>query len=114
MIAYRKVADQALTLPEVVESTSYGTPALKVRDKLMIRLKEDGETLVVRCSWEDRERLLAVYPDMFFVTDHYLGHPWVLMRLARVGPPVFKPVLRAAWRLCASRSLLKANPDLLD
>ena len=39
-----------LELPDTVEGTSYGTPALKVRDKMFARLREDGETLVV---WTD-------------------------------------------------------------
>ena len=33
-------------LPEVEVSTSYGTPALKVRKKLFARLREDSEHLV--------------------------------------------------------------------
>ncbi len=37
----------ALKWPEVTDGTSYGTPALKVRGKLLTRLKEDGESLVV-------------------------------------------------------------------
>jgi len=36
-----------MALPEVELSTSYGTPALKVRGKLIARLKEDGESIVV-------------------------------------------------------------------
>jgi len=39
------VAAMGLELPEVEVSTSYGTPALKVRKKLIARLQEDGETL---------------------------------------------------------------------
>ena len=32
---------------EVEDGTSYGTPALKVRKKLLARLKEDGDSLVI-------------------------------------------------------------------
>jgi len=38
----------ALAWPEVEDGTSYGTPALKVRKKLLVRLREDGDSLV-RC-----------------------------------------------------------------
>ena len=82
-VSYEAVKAAALALPEVEESTSYGTPALKVRGKLMVRLREDFETIVVRATWEDRERLMAVDPETYYVTDHYLKHPWVL---ARVSP----------------------------
>jgi hypothetical protein len=34
----------ALAWPEVEDGTSYGTPALKVRKKMLVRLKEDGDS----------------------------------------------------------------------
>ena len=37
----------ALRWPEVEEGTSYGTPALKVRKKMLVRLKEDGDSFVM-------------------------------------------------------------------
>lgn len=101
----------ALDLPEVEESTSYGTPALKVRGKLMVRLKEDHHTVVLRTTWEDRERLMVVHPDVFFVTEHYRGHPWVLMNLAAATGTLLLPVLESAWRLCAPRSLVARHPS---
>jgi hypothetical protein len=112
-LSYERVVREALALPGVEESTSYGTVALKVRGKLMIRLKEDGETIVVRTTWVARERLMTLNPECFFVTDHYAGHPWVLLRLKRASLVAFKPVLLAAWRICASKTLLKAHPGLL-
>ena len=81
-LTYDAVKGIALALPDVVESTSYGTPALKVRGQLMMRLKEDNETVVVRTTWEERERLLVLHPEVFYLTDHYRAYPWVLMRLA--------------------------------
>ena len=44
-VSFEAVKATALALPEVAESTSYETPALKVRGKLMLRLREDNETL---------------------------------------------------------------------
>ena len=44
----------AKRLPGAEVATSYGTPALKVKGKLFARLKEDGETLVLRTTWKDR------------------------------------------------------------
>ena len=37
----------ALAWPEVEDGTSYGTPALKVRKKLLARLREDNDSLVM-------------------------------------------------------------------
>ena len=86
-------------LPDVVESTSYGTPALKVKGKLLVRLKEDGETLVMRMDFVNRDLLLRAEPDLFFVTDHYLNYPSILLRLTRVSRSRLKELLEDSWRL---------------
>ena len=59
------------SLPGTEESTSYGTAALKVKGKLFARLKEDGTTLVLKASAEDRDFLMHADPVVFYVTDHY-------------------------------------------
>ncbi|MFI5210460.1 MAG: MmcQ/YjbR family DNA-binding protein [Gemmatimonadales bacterium] len=95
----------ALEFPGVEEGLSYGTAALKVRGKLMARLKEDGETLVVRVTPTDRDLLLQFEPSVFFITDHYRNHPRVLVRLRRIGRRRLSEVLEEAWRLVAPRRL---------
>ncbi len=50
-------------LPEVEEGTWFRTPCLRVRKKSFCRVKEDGETLVVRVvDLEDEEALLRAEP----------------------------------------------------
>jgi hypothetical protein len=98
-VNYAGVVKLGLKLPGVEESTSYGTPALKVRKKLLVRLKEDGQTLVLRTTFEERERLLAAEPDVFFLTDHYVGAHYVLVRLPKVPAALLGELLAAAWRL---------------
>ena len=112
VLTYRDVVHFSLALPGVEESTSYGTPALKVRGKLMVRLKEDQETVVLRTTWEERERLMTLYPDVFFLTDHYRAHPWVLMRLAAAPPANVPKWLHQAWLLAAPKSLSRQHPEL--
>jgi hypothetical protein len=54
----------ALAWPEVEDGTSYGTPALKVRKKMLVRLKEDRDSLVMlvcrrtsaTCWWRANRR----------------------------------------------------------
>jgi hypothetical protein len=102
--AIRKVA---LAFPGVEEGTSYGTPAFKVRGKFMFRLREDNESLALRCGFDERDFRLAADPDTFFVTDHYRGYPAVLVHLKRVTLPVLREVVEQAWRFNAPRTLLK-------
>ena len=47
LMTFDDVRKFALTWPEVEDGTSYGTPALKVRKKMLARLKEDGDSLVM-------------------------------------------------------------------
>jgi hypothetical protein len=106
-VTYDKVKAVALALPEVAESTSYGTPALKVRGKLMLRLREDHETLVIRTSGENRERLMTIEPEVYFLTDHYRAYPWVLAKLSSIAEEALPALIESAWREAAPKALLK-------
>lgn len=99
------VRASARALPGVEEGTSYGTPALKVRGKLFIRLKEDGETIVVRTDSFERDHLLRTSPGTFFITDHYRDYPWVLVRLGNVEDGQLRDLVESAWRRTAPKRL---------
>ena len=102
-VSFAEASKFARTLPGVSESTSYGTPALKVDGRLFARLKEDGETLVLRMDWVNRDLLLREEPDLFFLTDHYVNYPWILLRLTRVTKTRLTELLEDAWRLASAR-----------
>jgi hypothetical protein len=105
MIDWPRVLELAESLPEVQPGYSYGTPALKLRNKLIARLREDGETLVLRADVEERDVLIQAAPEKFFLTPHYQAHPWVLVRLSRVDPDELRELLAEAWRLRAPKRL---------
>ena len=105
--SYDDVRKLAQDLPAVEEGTSFGTPALKVRGKLMARLKEDGQTLVLRTTLADRARLLSAAPDVFYLTDHYVNYPWILIRLPQIDRTFLRELLTEAWRLAAPARLVK-------
>ena len=91
-------------LPGVEVSTSYGTPALKVNKKLLARLCEDGESLVVPCeSLGQKEFLLATEPNVYYQTPHYENGPYVLVRLTVVTDARLGEMLAAAWRRLAPK-----------
>ena len=96
-------------LPEVEESTWFRTPCLRVRKKSFCRMKEDGETLVVRVvDLEDKEALLRSDLEVFFTTPHYDGWPYVLLRLGRIDPGLLAELIEDAWRLSAPKRALAA------
>ena len=108
-LSYAQVKAIAREFPEVEDSTSYGTPALKVCGTLLARLKEDGETLVLKTTLSARALLLSGAPDIFYLTDHYLKHPWILVRLAHIDESLLRELIAEAWRLSAPPRLVKKS-----
>lgn len=49
-----------LKLPDMEASTSYGTPALKVRGRLVTRLRAEDDSLVLLCVPRDEREMLSV------------------------------------------------------
>jgi hypothetical protein len=94
-----------LTLPGVTEGLSHGTPAFYVQKKLLARLWENGEVIVVRT--DDRDKWVQKDPETFFTTDHYRNYPCVLVNFERVQPDDLKLLLTSAWLGRASNGLLK-------
>jgi hypothetical protein len=105
---WQTVLELARRLPEVEEGTSYATPALRVRGRFFARLREDGETLVVKMNLFERQYLVDADPEVFFITDHYRDYPSVLVRLPAVQPAQLAERLEDAWRIAAPKRLAAA------
>ncbi|MBO0759025.1 MAG: MmcQ/YjbR family DNA-binding protein [Bradyrhizobiaceae bacterium] len=101
-----RTALKAAKLSEVEESTSFGTPSIKVRGKFLMRVK-DQDTLVFRCPIEEKPLLMAAAPDIYFETDHYRGWPAILVRLAKTSDAELKHCLERAWRFQAPATLVR-------
>src|ERR687893_1941897 len=94
-------------LPEVEEGTWFRTPCLRAGRKSFCRMKEDGETLVMRVvDLEDKEALLRGQPDVFFTTPHYDGWPYVLVRLEAVSPEQLAELVEDGWRVRAPKRVV--------
>ena len=96
----------------VEEGTCYGTPAFRARGVLFIRLREDNETLAVRTEMERREEMIADDPDTYFLTDHYLNYPWILVRLPRIKREALSDLLSVAWQLASAKKKTVKKPRL--
>jgi hypothetical protein len=94
-----------LPLPGVTEKLHFGTPAFYVNKKIFVRLKEDGETLVV--STVERDKWMDTDPSTFFITDHYQHYDYMLVALKTVSPDDLSLLLLAAWRNRAPTRLVK-------
>jgi hypothetical protein len=94
-----------MPMPGVTEGTAYGTPAFHVKKKFMLRLREDNETLAV--YHEDRDKWLDKDPNVFFLTDHYLKYPYVLVKMADVNPGDLEKLLIECWHYRAPAKLIE-------
>jgi hypothetical protein len=106
-VSFEQVRTIALSFPGVEDGTSYGTPALRVRGKLLARVHQSIDCLVLRADFLDRQILIQSAPTAFFITDHYRDYPWVLMRYSAVEGRELPALIERAWRLVAPRTLVK-------
>ena len=101
-VTFAAVRKIALSLDRVEEGTSYGTPGFRVGGVLFLRFHQDGESLVVRTDFDQREELLAADPVSYYITDHYLNYEWILVRVARVHADALRDLLRWAHKSAAA------------
>jgi hypothetical protein len=94
-------------LKDVEETISYGTPMFKVRKIMLARLRGDG-VLVLRTEPMTRDMLLATAPDTFFLEDHYVGSPAVLVHLNAADRTRLGALLAASWTLITTKQRRRA------
>src|SRR4030095_2281735 len=98
----------AMAMPDVEESTIHGAPSLKVRGKLLtcpaIHRSAEPNTLAVRIGFDQRADLMTAEPDVYYVTDHYLNHPTVLVRLSLIHRDSLRDLLDMARLLLISKN----------
>ena len=107
-IDFDTVRKIAIGLSGMEESTMYGSPALKVRGKLLacIAIHKSAEhgSLAVRIDFDQRAEFLAEAPDVYYLTDHYVNYPVVLVRLSRIHLDALKDLLGMAWRFVTAKT----------
>lgn len=117
MATFEDVKRLVADLPEVEESTSYGTPSLKVRGKGFCRMwgarehdrdgVQDTEVLVVFCDLDEKEALIDSARDVLFSTPHYEGYGAMLIRLNEVAMDDLADFLEHSYRVKAPVALRK-------
>ncbi|RMD58323.1 MmcQ/YjbR family DNA-binding protein [Candidatus Parcubacteria bacterium] len=104
MVTLNVIRELLADLPGVKEGFSYGTRAFSVRRKLIARMHQKEDAVVVRTDFGEREKLMQSNPLTYYITDHYLNYPWVLVRLPTVQREELRDLLVKAWRRGASKS----------
>lgn len=113
-IDFDVVREIARNLPDVEESSLHGAPSLKISGRLLTCLalhrSVEPNSLVVRINIDQRTKLLAANPKVYYLTDHYVNHPTVLVRLGEIDRRSLKDLLEMAWRFASfSRKSSRQN-----
>jgi len=110
---FAQVESIARRLPDVEITTAWGQPALKVRGKMFACMASnksaEPNSLVIRMPIDERDALIAEDPDTYYIKDHYLDYPSVLVRLSRVTPDALQDLLAGAHRFVSVRAKRKTT-----
>src|SRR5215831_4797415 len=109
--SFKAVESIGRTLPDVEVTTTWGQPALKVRGKMFVCIAShksaEPNTLVVMMDFADRDALIEDDPGSFYLKEHYLNYPCVLVRLSRVHADALRDLVGGAYRFVSARSTKK-------
>ena len=100
------------TLPDVEVTTSWGQPSLKVGGRMFACMaahkSAEPNSLVVMMDFADRDALIDDAPDTYYLKDHYLDYPCVLVRLSRVSADALRDLVVGAHRFVSTRTRRKS------
>ncbi len=106
-VDFDTVREVALRLPGVEDATAYGSRALRAHGKLLTCIpthkSAEPDSLAVRIDIDRRAELIAEAPEVYYLTEHYLNYPMVLVRMSRIDPGALGDLLGVAWRFVTAK-----------
>jgi len=99
-------------LPATPEKPCYGTPGFYAGRKFFARVREDGESLVLKVSDLERDALLQLEPAVYSWPTHYLKSDLFVVDLPSVAATDLEPLLNRAWQRVAPKKLLESRENL--
>ena len=82
--------------------SSYGTPAIKVAQKLVLRMhRKEGAIVMPLDRVDEQQALVADDPLAFYITERYAGYPAVLVQ--RTGGSDRSSSAGKSWRRVAQK-----------
>ncbi len=105
--SFRTVESIGRSLPDVELTTTWGQPTLKVKGKMFACIAShksaEPNTLVVMMDFADRDALIEDAPDTYYLKEHYVNYPCVLVRLLRVRADALRDLLTGAHRFVSNK-----------
>ena len=111
--SFKTVESIGRTLPDVEVTTTWGQPTLKVRGKMFVCIAShksaEPNTLVVMMDFADRDALIEDDPGTYYLKEHYLNYPCVLVRLSRVRADALRDLVTGAHRFVSAKVRRKSS-----
>jgi hypothetical protein len=99
---FERVRKAGLRIPGLEVSRAWNGPCLKADKKIAaimaVHKSVEPGSLAAVVGEDVRDELIAEAPDIYYVTDHYLPWPVVLVRLGRVDDTTLRDLLIMAAR----------------
>src|SRR5215470_8402879 len=104
---FKTVEAIGAALLDVEVTTTWGKPTLKVRGKMFVCIAShksaEPNTLVVMMDFADRDALVEDDPATYYLKDHYVNYPCVLVRLSRVRADALQDLITGAHRFVTAK-----------
>ena len=110
-VSFDKVREIALELPGVIEGIAHGSPSFYLGKKFL-GVRGEGDILIMKSAIVERDLLVQLEPNKYFITDHYVPFDYVLVRLIKVDEDEVRDLFSKAWRRLALKKLVKQYPDI--
>ena len=105
--SFKTVESIGRTLRDVEVTTTWGQPTLKVRGKMFVCIAShksaEPNTLAVMMDFADRDALIEDDPGTYYLKEHYLNYPCVLVRLSRVRADALRDLITGAHRFVGAK-----------
>ena len=112
-VTFELVRRLALALPGAEEGTLYGGVAFRVGKTMFAcqptHRSAEPNSLVVRISFDERDELLRIEPETYYLTEHYVGYASILVRLSRVHPDALSGLLKTAYNFVGGQPKPRAR-----
>src|SRR4030095_3894817 len=110
---FARVLKVGLQVPGLEEGKAWNGPCLKASKKIAAcmathKSAEPG-TLVVVVGEDVRDELIEGDPDVYYVKDHYVPFPTVLLRLGSIDDVVLRDLLMMAVRYRSADTARRAG-----
>jgi hypothetical protein len=99
-------------LPDVEVTATWGQPTLKVRGRMFVcgasHKSAEPNTLVVMMDFAERDLLVEEEPDVYYLKEHYVNYPCVLVRLSRAHRDALRDLVAGAHGFVSAKRARKS------